>query len=64
MTDELKKRRIQKKIDNLNPFIKSACDAFGIELSDFVQWKSKDKAVKKEELFKILKQKHFTNKDE
>lgn len=61
MIDELKQRRIQKQIDKLDPFIKSACYAFGIDLKDYVEDKIDITAIKKKELLKILKQ---TDNDE
>jgi len=66
MIDELKQRRIQKRIDELDPFVKSACYAFGIDLKDYVEGKIDSTAIKKKELLKILKQteKNFTNNDE
>ena len=66
MIDELKERRLQKQIDKLDPFVKSACHAFGIDLKDYVQGKIDSLAIQKKELLKILKQpeKNFTNNDE
>ena len=66
MIDELKERRLQKQIDKLDPFVKSACHAFGIDLKDYVQGKIDSLAIQKKELLKILKrpEKNFTNNDE
>ena len=55
MIDELKERRLQKQIDKLDPFVKSACHAFGIDLKDYAQGKIDSLAIQKKELLKILK---------